>query len=244
MGNIIECGAQIPFWSNRKLLPPGVKETQYRIWFGKFSFEPDRMWPRREVCVCHGSECSIRWVWLGRAAREEEEKEEGSEWLSEERCRCSDWVLTDSCGGNLYLIWLDTGSSESGGAHNRACSFYLAHTQTHFPSLVCSPCLCLSHSLLVTKSFCLLTAHASLRFPPPLPLLPFCFLSLSTFLFLVIFLLLFSFYILAFYFTYSLSYSADAFICSLSLCYELSTFLEWEGPLGAEPWTLVLSGPL
>lgn len=31
---------------------------------------------------------------------------EGAEWLgvSVERCRRGDWVLTDSCGGNLYLI--------------------------------------------------------------------------------------------------------------------------------------------
>lgn len=30
----------------------------------------------------------------------------GCEWLgvSEERCCCSEWVLTDSCGDNWYLI--------------------------------------------------------------------------------------------------------------------------------------------
>lgn len=55
MGNIIEWRAQIPFSAIRKLLLPGVKETQYRIWYGELFF-----WTWQDVTM-ERKACIMEW---------------------------------------------------------------------------------------------------------------------------------------------------------------------------------------
>lgn len=221
-----------------------------------YSFEPDRMWPQREKCV------SWNWVWRsvsligeGSPGGGGGEGREPSGWV----CRWKGVAVVIGfwlTAAGATCIWFDwTLAHPQAAVHTTEHADWPslarahAHTHTHRLSFVCSPSLCLSHSLLVTKSFCLLSAHALLRFPLPFPLLSVCFSSLSDSPYLVNF-----FFPLSNNFSFLLSHRVVAFLhtvsanqwtllskSSLCLC-ELSTFLERVIPVGAEPWTPAPSG--
>lgn len=142
--------------------------------------------------------------------------------MSEERCCCSDWVLTDSCRGNLYLTRLDTSSSTSSGAHNRAHSpLSPSHTHTLLFALPLSVLviLCLSPYLSVSPLPTLFSAYLS----PPVSLFSF---PLYLY-FLCLFFSLFTSSVCVFS-----TATQQSFLSKASPCTPCK-FLQWVIPIGA-----------